>query len=197
MRLADKIFPLTALVLATVSITPAKPSQEPELAEKFKAADFQVTRLAPSAFPELPAKIRRELERRGCTIPQVSEIKKPHNVIKGQFTDKGQTDLAVLCSVNRVSTILIFRNASAQHPFEIATEPDINKLAGGPAGNAIGYCRVIFPVGPKYIFSHYRAYGGPRPPPIDHQGINDTFAGKASVVRYFLAGHWIGLQGAD
>ena len=35
---------------------------------------------------------------------------------------------------------------------------------------------------------HYDAYGGPKPPPIDHQGIDDAFVEKASVVHYFHRG---------
>jgi hypothetical protein len=53
------------------------------------------------------------------------------------------------------------------------------------------------PVGREYILKHYRAYGGPEPAAIDHQGINDSFVGKASVVRYFHAGKWLELTGAD
>src|SRR6266850_1103498 len=116
-------------------------------------ADLQVTRLPPSAFPELPANIRRELERRGCTIPQVRADKKPQNVIKGVFTRKGQTDWAVLCSVNQVSTILVFRNASERNPSELARETDIDKLQA-VAGNAIAYSRAISGVGREYILIH-------------------------------------------
>ena len=100
--------------------------------------------------------------------------KKPQNVIKGEFTRKGQTAWAVLCSLNRVSTILIFRNASEQDPVELARESDIDKLQD-VGGDAIGYSRAISPVGRQFILDHYRAYGGPRPPTIDHQGINDGF----------------------
>ena len=141
---------LAALVSLTAGIDPAKPSQE--LTGKLREADLQVTRLPPSAFPELPKSIRRELERRGCTIPQVWADKKPQNVIKGEFTRKGQTDWAVLCSLNRVSTILIFRNASEQHPSELARESDIDKLQG-VGGDAIGYSRAISPVGQQFINS--------------------------------------------
>ena len=44
---------------------------------------------------------------------------------------------------------------------------------------------------------HYRAYGGPVPPPIDHQGIDDAFLEKASVTWYFHECKWLRLQGAD
>ncbi|MEO8658007.1 MAG: hypothetical protein ABI693_06030 [Bryobacteraceae bacterium] len=42
----------------------------------------------------------------------------------------------------------------------------------------------------------YRAYGGPKPPPIDHQGI-ESGGDKASVVLYHYRGKWLTLQGAD
>lgn len=185
---------LAALVSLASGIDPAKASQE--FTEKLREADLKVTRLPPSAFPELPTDIRRELERRGCTVPQVWADKKPHNVIKGELTGKGQNDWAVLCSLNRVSTILIFRNASDREPLELARESDIDKLQG-VGGEVIGYSRAISPVGRKYILDHHRAYGGPKPPTIDHQGIDDAFVGKGSVVRYFHAGRWLQLTGAD
>jgi hypothetical protein len=49
----------------------------------------------------------------------------------------------------------------------------------------------------KFILRHYRAYGGPKPPPIDHNGIDDAFLEKASVTWYRYNGKWIELQGAD
>jgi hypothetical protein len=172
----------------------SQPSQEPM--GKFREADSQVTRLGPSAFPELPMNIRRELERRGCTIPQLWEDKKPHNVIKGEFIRRGQIDWAVLCSLNRISSILIFRNASEQNPSELAREADIEKLQG-VGGDVIGYTRAISSVGKQFILDHHRSYGGPKLPPIEHQGINDAFVGKTSVVHYFRAGSWLQLTGED
>jgi hypothetical protein len=61
----------------------------------------------------------------------------------------------------------------------------------------IGYSRAISPVGREFIVRHYVAYGGVKPPPIDHQGIDDAFVGKASVVFYFYRGKWLELTGAD
>jgi hypothetical protein len=61
----------------------------------------------------------------------------------------------------------------------------------------LGYSRAIDAVGKDYILKHYEAYGGPKPPPITHHGINDAFVEKASVVRYFYRGKWLELQGAD
>ena len=183
-----------SLVFLTAGIDHVKPVQQ--VIGRAKQADLQVTRLPPSAFPALPPKIRRELERRGCTMPQISPDKKPQNVIKGQFTGKGRADWAVLCSLNHVSTIYIFRNASEREPLELAPQSDANSLQD-KGGAAIEYSRAISAVDREYILKHYHAYGGPKPPAIDHQGINDAFLGKASVVRYFYAGKWLQLTGAD
>jgi len=71
-------------------------------------ADSATTRLPPSGFSQLPPGVRRALEERGCMIPQSSERRQPHNVIRGEFQQPGQLDWAVLCSRARVSTILVF-----------------------------------------------------------------------------------------
>lgn len=162
----------------------------------FEKADSEVIRLSPSRFPQLPLPIRQELTRRGCTIPQVWGQNTPHNVTKGSFIQPAELDWAVLCSVNQTSTILVFRNASTSRVTEFAREPDINSLQG-EGGTQIGYSREIGAVGRQNITGYYRAYGGPKPPPIDHQGINDAFVGKASVVLYFYRGKWLELTGAD
>jgi hypothetical protein len=185
---------LSAIIFLMAGIDYVEPSHAGP--ERTIEADHRVRRLPPSAFPELPKKINQELERQGRTIPQVPSDKKPHNVISGEFTGKGRTDWAVLCSLNRVSTILIFRNASEREPLEIAPQADADRLQRG-GSTAIEYSRAIEPVGREYILKHYRAYGGPEPAAIDHQGINDSFVGKASVVRYFHAGKWLELTGAD
>lgn len=162
----------------------------------FQAAERQIVRLPPVAFPMLPVAIARALQSRGCTIPQEMFSKMPNNVIKGQFSKRGQTDWAVLCSVSGTSSILVFRNGSVRNPAELAGSEDKNYLQGLGDGK-IGFSRGIRSVGKDFILQHYQAYGGPMPPPIDHQGINDAFLEKASVVRYFFDGMWLQLTGSD
>lgn len=123
-------------------------------------------------------------------------IKGRQNVIKGEFAKPGKTDWAVLCSVGRASTILIFRNGSEIKPAEIAMGSDVDRLQSW-SDHKIVYSRGIEPVGRQYITEHFKAYGDPTPPPIDHQGINDVFVGKASVVLYSYRGQWLQLSGAD
>ena len=49
----------------------------------------------------------------------------------------------------------------------------------------------------KFIVDSYKAYGGPKPPPITHLGINYEFLERASLVRYCHRGKWLELTGAD
>jgi len=144
---------LSALDFFTAAISHVKACQE--VTERVIETDLQVKRLPPSAFPELPTKIKRELERRGCTIPQVSTDKKPQNVIKGEFIGKGSTDWAVLCSLSRVSTIFVFRNASEREPLELATQSDVDSLQRD-GSTVLEYSQAISAVGREHILQHYR-----------------------------------------
>jgi hypothetical protein len=49
----------------------------------------------------------------------------------------------------------------------------------------------------RFISQHHKRYGGPEPPPLDHEGINDAFVEKASGVWYWYRGKWLRLSGAD
>ena len=163
--------------------------------QRFREAERQIVRLPPAAFRELPGAVVRELERRVCTIPQTVPERRL-NVVRGEFSKPLQADWAVLCSVAGTSSILIFWNGSANNPAEVAPVKDIDMLQSD-GGDRIVYSRDISAVGRTYILEHYQAYGGPAPPPINQQGINDAFVGKASVVHYLFEGKWLRLQGAD
>ena len=175
------------LSLFTASVLAFVVSESPEA---------QIVRLSPTEFPELPANLVQELQRRQCTIPQETFSKTRNNVIKGEFAKPGQMDWAVLCSVKGISTILVFSNGSEKNPAALAPVGDdgfVQFLGRGQWG----YSRGIDAVGRDFIMRHYEAYGGPKPPPIDHQGVEDVFIEKASVVLYFYEGQWQKLTGAD
>jgi uncharacterized protein YegP (UPF0339 family) len=57
--------------------------------------------------------------------------------------------------------------------------------------------RVIGAVASDYILEHNRAYRRPKPPTIDHEGIEDAYTGKGSEVHYYYRGKWLKLMGAD
>jgi hypothetical protein len=85
------------------------------------------------------------------------------------------------------TSLLVFWNGSDANSVELGkTSDDANRL----------FDWFIRPVGRKFIMDHYRAYGGLKPPPIDHQGI-ESAGESASVVLYYYRGKWLTLQGAD
>jgi len=155
-----------------------------------------IRRLPPRAFHQLPTGVVESLEARKCMVPQYPYNKKPHNIIRGSFTGAKRNEWAVLCSRRGTSSILVFRADPAKLVAVVAPAKDDSYLQSDEHGKPY-YSRIIDAVGKDYILKHYEAYGGPIPPPITHQGINDAFAEKASVVRYFYRGKWLELQGAD
>ena len=102
----------------------------------------------------------------------------------------------MLCSVNNSTALLAFRHDRDTSPETVNTSEDPHYLQG-LGGDNIGYSREITAAGGDLILRRHRAYGGPTPPPIDHQGIDDAFLEKASVTWYFHNGKWLPLQGAD
>ena len=163
---------------------------------RFDAPAKAILSVPPDAFPQLPDTIISTLRRLGCTIPQPSASGPPRNVIRGDFFAQGQAGWAILCSSGGFSSILVFRDNLDAHPEELARSEDKGYLQD--VGNdTIQYSREITAVDRKFIMTHYRAYGGPEPPPIDHQGIDDAFLEKASVTHYWYEGKWLRLQGAD
>ncbi len=186
------------LLLATVALSASvMAGQQPPSSSEYEAADRRIVRQPPNVFVAMPSKVRDELTRRHCTVPQIWSTPHPHNVIKGEFIRSGQIDWAVLCSVNRHSAILVFPKGSGSGVIEIAQEPDRQALQE-VSDNRIGYSRQISTARPHFILAHWLAYRpGERPPSIHHDGVNDAFAEKASVVFYYSRGKWLKLPGAD
>src|ERR1700730_1539036 len=114
----------------------ASGSMQVRSADVWEKADRAVLRFAPSAFPTLPPIIKRDLDRRRCTVPQpdpaaigpAPDRDLLHNVIHGHFQSGGQTDWAIVCSRNRVSTILVFWGGRANNVSELAERPDAGFL---------------------------------------------------------------------
>lgn len=165
--------------------------------DRWQSADAAIDRLSPTTFSRLPRPIIRNLEARGCTVPQSFGNRQPHNVTSGEFARIGQRDWAVLCSRNRVSSILVFWGGSTQGVSEIAKSADRTFLQTIDGQGSIGFSRTIEVVGKEQILDYYREFAGRKPPRTSHQGINDGFVGKASVVRYYHRGRWLERQGAD
>lgn len=151
--------------------------------DDWRRADEAIVRLQPSAFPDLPAELRTDLEQRGCTIPQPYNAgAQKKNVISGAFTSAGQNDWAVLCSHAKRSAILVFHGGHSSRVDSLAEEPDSQYLQiVGP--QKIGYSRLLAVAPAKVVHQHF--------PQANHSGIQNVFIEKASVVWYRSAGKWV------
>ena len=167
-----------------------------QLDPDFERADRETVRLHPTRFVGVPEPVKATLSQLGCRIPQPwGANEKPLNLIRGEFMEAGRAQWAALCSRNRTSAIILI-DENGRVRAKLSSAPDWGHLQGIGDGN-IGYSRELVPVGADYIQSYYQDYGGPKPPPIVHHGINDAFLEKASIVHYFHAGEWLQLTGSD
>jgi len=134
--------------------------------------------LEPAESMGLTTEIVEILKKEKCRIPKWEY--EFGGVTVGEFAAKNQKDIAVICYKNGNSKIRIFWGGPKKCPSEI---------------NSIG--QYITTVGKDYIVELYEAYGGPKPPKITHDAIEDYYVEKASIVIYCHKGKWINLTGAD
>jgi hypothetical protein len=141
--------------------------------------------------------IQSYLDEYGCTVPQAYATTIPHNVIRGRFTSSDRTDVAVLCSRNHVSSILVFPAGMTSSVSELAPEPDVNLLRI-IVPEALVFARAIGVANANFIRKHDDRFAGPKPAQIDHEGINDeVVVAGGSVVWYWYDGGWLKLPGND
>jgi hypothetical protein len=183
-------------VVAVVMTMPIAAGSQLPSRDAWTEADRATIRLDPERFTELPRSLQIELRRRGCSIPQPFGNGPQQNVIRGSFIRAGQVDWAALCSRERRSAILIFRNGNPGAIVELARRADAGFLEEVGA-NKIGFSRTISVASAEFILQHHEWYGGPVPPSLTHVGINDAFLEKASVVWYWHRGRWLQLTGSD
>jgi hypothetical protein len=186
------------ILCAAVAIASSQGTQGVQ--DRWAQADASIVRHPPGRFTELPLRIRRDLESRGCRVPQ-SDVDGPvgsHNVISGQFTTGGGRQWAVLCSIRDTSRILVYPNDSTTAADSLAPEADRVSLQQVEMGR-IAYSRRISAVTSEAIRARaLRVDTKMDLPSIVHAGIEDAFLGKASVVYYNAAGRsWLRLIGPD
>lgn len=199
MRVIEHWISLSMLLTAPALLLMGPRGLQAQNTAEWDAAAQRIVRLAPSAFPELPAPVRQDLERRGCRIPQLGEAFGKHrsNVVSGRFARAGQRDWAVLCSRGDSSRVLLFWGGRADRVKAWESTPDIDWLQGMGA-DGIQYSHYVAVADSASLAAHAREFDGSLPPGrLTHDGLEVGFAGKASGITYWLDGRWYALQGAD
>ena len=133
--------------------------------------------------------------RRGTSPMRMPTVTEPANVVQGQFTVPGRMDAAVLCSKERVSSILVYRGNSTDHVDELAPVPDRGYLQD-VGGGRIGFSRAIGVADAERVRHGVRPTAA-RSHETDVDGIEDFFLEKASSIWYWHDGKWLQLAGSD
>jgi hypothetical protein len=153
-----------------------------------KPVEFLVRHLPVNAFPALPARVAAELDRRGCSIPQTYEARRPENVVHASLERGGSEDWAVLCSSGGTVTLLVFFSSGTE-PVVLASAPETERLQKHDLSGVLGFNWGIDPANPDQV---HQAQSGlaPRPERLDHDALADAAVEHKTVYHFFAHGAW-------
>jgi hypothetical protein len=153
------------------------------------STSYLIRHLPVSSFPDLPAAVQGELNRRGCMIPQTYEAHRPENVIHGSFEKAGSSDWAVLCSAEGTVSLLVFFASALEKPSILAAAPETQRLQVYDLTGILGFNWGIDPASPEQV-REARAAMEPRPPPLDHDTVADAIIEHRTVYHYYVRSAW-------
>ena len=157
---------------------------------------YLIRHLPVSSFPDLPAAIEEQLDRRGCLIPQTYEAHRPENVVHASLERPGSSDWAVLCSAQGTVSLLVFFGDSSSQPFTLASAPETERLQTHDSSGTLGFNWAIDPASPQDV--HDARLGMYHPPPrIDHDALADILVDRHTVYHFYLKSAWIVLEMQD
>src|SRR5579863_1304508 len=137
-----------------------------------QSTPYLIRHLPVNAFPQLPATVQDALTRRGCTIPQTYEARRPENVVNASLERRGSSDWAVLCSVDGTVSLLVFF-AGGSDPMVLASAPETDRLQAHRASGGLGFNWAIDPASPETV--HEAQLGVSHPlSRLDHDALADS-----------------------
>lgn len=147
----------------------------------------------PAKFSGVPAWVVAELNARGCRIPQARYFREgPHNLIRGEFVAKGQADWVALCSKDGRSSIVLLSPIKGKCTRPVAAAED-SAYVQQVGSDRVEFSRLISVA----KVSEIRRYVQKDSSGVDHEGVIDEFAEKASTIFFCRNGNWMELPAAD
>lgn len=153
------------------------------------AAPYTIHHLPPNAFPDLPASIVDQLDRRGCLIPQTYEAHHPENLIHASLEHAGSSDWAVLCASKGTVALLIFFASAPDQPIVLATAPETGRLQPHDGNSVLGFNWAIDRASPQQVHD-MRIGMTPRPPRLDHDALADSVLDNHTIFHFYANGKW-------
>ena len=162
-----------------------------------RSTPYLIRHLPVSSFPDLPAGIVDLLNRRGCTIPQTYEARRPENVVHASLEHSGSSDWAVLCSVEGMVSLLVFFDGGPVRfegqPTVLASAVETGRLQAHPGNGVLGFNWGIDPASPQKI--HDAQIGlDKRPARLDHDALADSVVDHTTVYHFYAKSAWTVLE---
>jgi hypothetical protein len=158
-----------------------------------RVTPYRIRHLPVSSFPELPAVVARQLNQRGCLVPQTYQAHRPENVIRASLEQPGSTDWAVLCAVNGTVSLLVFLGSAPELPQLLASAPETERLQAHDPSGVLGFDWGIDPASPEQI-RQARAGMEHRPAAVEHDALADTLIDRRTVYHFYSKGIWTVLE---
>jgi len=152
-----------------------------------------ITRLAPTAFLEVPVTIRQKLTTQGCQIPQVPGYATPQNIVSGAFAQAGQQDWVALCSKEGRTSLFIIWGGPVRCPNDLELSAETNFLSRDAQGQLV-FGTHLEPVATQDITALNRRKSSIIPLPLSHEGIRQERMGTSALIQYCDQGKWFRLQ---
>jgi hypothetical protein len=145
-------------------------------------AQWELRRVAD--VEEIPAGVREELQRLGCSIPRYRRGTVETSVIWGEFERPGQRDLAVLCArADQTSSTYVF---PAADPARRHVMPQSGSSISTTPRAAV-----------KSRLDPNKPLEPDMPAAVDHDAIEIGCCECCSTIFYLHGGQWFTLPGAD
>lgn len=158
------------------------------------SVSYLIRRLPVNAFPDLPAPIVDELNRRQCLIPQSYEAHHPENVVHASLERAGSSDWAVLCSAaGKVSLLVFFSGAPVGRPSVLGMAEEKQRLQRHDSSGILGFNWAIEPASPEAVHDAQSAMRK-RPPLPDHDALADITLDRTTIYHFFKKGSWTAVE---
>lgn len=158
--------------------------------------------VSPDAYKRVPARIRRELTRRHCQLPETQHWDRTLlNIVTGQFGDAKQQDWAALCiTPDGALRAFVFWGGISPCSVEIPARPPETWFLRGPdpGRKPLKHAGSLYLLAQSrsMILGYRRFFGDNNTSPVTHEGV-EVGDDQSSQIHYCYRGRWLTLAGND
>ncbi len=158
-----------------------------------RATPYLIRHLPVSSFPELPAEVQGDLNRRGCVIPQTYQAHHPENVVHARLERPGSSDWAVLCSVKGTVSLLVFftsgPSAEIGQAVVLASANETQRLQAHGSTGVLGFNWGIDLATPSQV---HEAQAGLEHQThwLDHDALADSVVDHRTIYHFYAKSAW-------